>query len=229
MSITITVGTRPSRLALKQVEEVGLQAQQKIHGIYFKVITIATDGDQDKTTAFSLREGSDFFTRQIDEALIKGDIDCAIHSAKDLADNLDERLSIAAITAPIDQHEVLISKGKCTLEQLPRGVIIGTSSQRRKEQLQKYRSDIKIVDIRGNIEERLALLGTAPHLDAIVIAAAGLIRLGLEHRITQRLCPLRFAPHPLQGRLAVLTRKDDIQLQKIFSVLDTRNKSEVGK
>lgn len=225
MPMTIIVGARPSRLALKQVEELA----QKLPDVCFKVVTIATDGDQDKTTPFWLREGSDFFTRQIDAAVIDRDVDCAIHSAKDLPDTLDERLAIAAITAPIDRHEVLISKNNRALDELPEAAVIGTSSLRRKEQLKKYRPDIKIVDIRGNIEERLALLDTKPHLDAIVIAAAGLVRLGLEHRISQRLWLKQFAPHPLQGQLAVVVRKDNIPLQKIFSALDTRNRSEVSK
>ncbi len=185
---------------------------------------IKTTGDKDRRTPISNIEGSDFFTKEIDETLIIGKIDFAVHSAKDLPENLREGLVIAALTSSIDSDDVLVSKSGLTLEELPYATKIGTSSLRRKEQLKKFRNDFQIVDIRGNIEERLRLLDDDEirNLDAIVIAAAGLIRLGLEGRITQRIPFEILRPHPLQGVLAVVTRAKDIDLIKLISAIDHR-------
>ncbi len=208
MERSYKIGTRTSSLALKQVEEV-LGALKKFYpAVGISIVGIDTYGDKDKTTPVSKIEGSDFFTREIDEALLNGKIDFAVHSAKDLADNLREGLVIAAITDSIDPYDVLVSKSGLRLDELRYGAKIGTSSLRRKRQLKNYRKDFQIVDIRGNIEERLRKLDETD-LDAIVIAAAGLIRLGLENRITQRIPSDILRPHPLQGRLAVEARRDD--------------------
>ena len=208
MERSYKIGTRTSSLALKQVEEV-LGALKKFYpAVRISIVGIDTYGDKDKTTPVSKIEGSDFFTREIDEALLNGKIDFAVHSAKDLADNLREGLVIAAITDSIDPYDVLVSKSGLGLDELPYGARIGTSSLRRKRQLKNYRNDLQIVDIRGNIEERLRKLDETG-LDAIVIAAAGLIRLGLENRITQRIPSDILQPHPLQGRLAIEARRDD--------------------
>jgi hydroxymethylbilane synthase len=153
-------------------------------------------------------EGTDFFTRELDEALLKGEIDFAVHSAKDLPDKLADRLVILKITPSIDPCDVLVSKGGLKLDELPHNAKIGTSSVRRKTQLKKYRDDFRIIDIRGNIGERLEKLHSSD-LDAIVIAAAGLIRLGLAEKITQRLPFDVMQPHPLQGALAIVARKGD--------------------
>lgn len=177
-------------------------------GLEAEVVKIDTDGDRDKTTSISGIEGSDFFTRDIDEAILKGDVDFAIHSAKDLPDKLPEGLTVVTITESIDPQDVLVSKHGLKLDELPYKAKIGTSSLRRKQGLKKYRSDLQIVDIRGNIEERLEKLDQ-DDLDAIVIAAAGLLRLGLEHRITERIPFEIITPHLLQGRLAIAARKND--------------------
>ena len=177
-------------------------------GLEAEVVRISTYGDRDKTTPISEIEGIDFFTRDIDEAILKGDVDFAIHSAKDLPDKLPEGLTVAAITESIDPQDVLVSKHGLKLDKLPYKAKIGTSSLRRKQGLKKYRSDFQIVDIRGNIEERLEKLDK-DDLDAIVIAAAGLLRLGLEDRITERIPFEIITPHSLQGRLAIAARKND--------------------
>ncbi len=208
MERSYRIGTRTSSLALKQVEEA-LDALKNFYpAIKASIVGIDTYGDKDKNTPVSEMEGSDFFTREIDEALLNGKIDFAVHSAKDLPDSLREGLVIAAITDSIDPYDVLVSKSGLGLDELPYGARIGTSSLRRKRQLKNYRNDLQIVDIRGNIEERLRKLDETG-LDAIVIAAAGLIRLGLENRITQRIPSDILQPHPLQGRLAIEARRDD--------------------
>lgn len=200
-------------------EIVRLLGEQSLR---FEVKTYDTSGDRDKITPISKIEGGDFFTDTIEKALLNGKIDVAIHSAKDLPDVIDE-LVVCALTKSIDPYDVLISKRNLKLDELPYGAKIGTSSLRRKEQLKKFRCDLQIVDIRGNIEERLGKLDRSD-LDGIVIAAVGLIRLGLEHRITQRIPLEILKPHPLQGALAVEVREDDIEMIDLFSELDTRER-----
>jgi hydroxymethylbilane synthase len=231
-------GTRTSPLALRQVEEV-LQGLRKFYpdfnpvrnfvlpgsiydisnGVKAKIIGIDTSGDKDKVTPISQIEGTDFFTREIDDALLKGEIDFAVHSAKDLPDSLKEGLVIAAQTKSIDPYDALVSKNSLKLAELPQRARIGTSSSRRKTQLSRYRDDFDIVDIRGNTEERLEKLNNGD-LDAIVIAACALVRLGLESRITQRIPFEILKPHPLQGALAIVARREDSNLHNLLSVID---------
>jgi len=218
------IGTRKSPLALRQVEEI-LNILEKTHpAIGVEIVGIETCGDRDKNTPISYAEGSDFFTKEIDEALLGGKIDFAVHSAKDLPDALRDGLVIATMTDSIDPYDALVSKSNLSLDELPYQAKIGTSSLRRKTQLKKYRNDFQIVDIRGNIEERLKLLDFdyKLDLDAIVIAVAGLIRLGLENRIAQRIPFEILRPHPLQGTLAVVARRNDVDLIGLLSAIDCR-------
>jgi hydroxymethylbilane synthase len=219
------IGTRTSPLALRQVEEVLAGLKRSRTSISPEIIGIDTYGDMDKKTPISETERSDFFTREIDEALLAGEADLAVHSAKDLPDVLMPGLFIAAVTESIDPFDVLVSKSGLDLTNLAGGARVGTSSLRRKEALKRFRDDFQIVDIRGNIGERVRFLER--ELDAIVIAAAGLLRLGLEHRITERIPFGILKPHPLQGKLAIVTRADDKNLIGLMSVLDTREKISV--
>ncbi|PIP20203.1 MAG: hydroxymethylbilane synthase [Candidatus Omnitrophica bacterium CG23_combo_of_CG06-09_8_20_14_all_40_11] len=221
MAKTYRIGTRTSLLALKQVEEVVSNLKKFYPDLNVEIIGIDTYGDKDKFTPISQIEGSDFFTREIDEALLKGEIDFVVHSAKDLPDNLAPGLFIAAITKSIDPYDALVSKNNLTLDELKVGAKIGTSSLRRKIQLKNYRKDFQIIDIRGNIEERLKILDETD-LDTIVIAAAGLIRLGLEDRISQRIPFEILKPHPWQGSLAIVARAEDLHLHNLLSVIDSR-------
>lgn len=213
------IGARKSPLALKQVEEV-LSSLKKIYpALKAEVVGIDTYGDKDKITPVSDIEGTDFFTREIEEALLKDEIDFAVHSAKDLPDTIPGGLCIAAITKSIDSYDALVSKNNLLLEDLPKGAKVGASSQRRKGQLKKYRRDFQLIDIRGNIQERLEKF-ESNGLDAIIVAACALIRLGLKERIAQRI-PLKILkPHPLQGSLAVEARKDNPELINLLKVLN---------
>lgn len=226
---TFRIGSRISPLALRQVDEVIKVLKGFYSEIEYKIIGIETYGDKDKVTPISEIEKSDFFTREIDEALLKGEIDFAVHSAKDLPDKIPEGLIIAAITKPLDPSDALISKNNLTIDKLPFGAKIAASSLRRKIQLKKYRNDFQIVDIRGNINERLKKLdkgistGESPdrgELDAIIVATCALVRLGLENRITQRIPLDILTPHPLQGSLAIETKKDNKKLIDMLKVLN---------
>lgn len=213
------VGTRTSPLALRQAEEVISSLRFFYTQIDYEVLGIDTYGDKDKKTSISEIEGSDFFTREVEEALLKGDIDFAVHSAKDLPDGIPKGLVIVAITKSLDVYDALVSKGNLKIDQLRKSAKIGTSSHRRKTQLKRYRDDFQIVDIRGNIEERLQKLNK-DGLNAIVVAACALVRLGLEDRITQRIPFEILTPHPLQGSLAIEVKKDNQRLIDLLKVLD---------
>jgi len=202
------VGTRTSPLALAQVDEIRPYFKKARPDLAIEVVGFETYGDRDKNTPISEMEGSDFFTREIDNALLNKKIDFAVHSAKDLPDKLRTGLKIAVMTPSRDPYDVLVSRTGLTLDALPAGSRIGTSSIRRKNSIRAFRPDLEIVDIRGNIEERLVLLDSED-LGAIVIAAAGLIRLGLEYRITQKIPFEILEPHPLQGKLAIVAREED--------------------
>jgi len=208
----LRIGIRSSPLALKQADEV-ITLFKKMHlKVNFDVVKIDTIGDKDKAKSLEKLEGTDFFTREIEQALLQGKIDLAVHSAKDLPDPLPRGLEIAAILKSIDPYDVLVSKNGLKLKELPLGAKIGTSSARRKIQLKSFRGDFKIRDIRGNIGERLKKLEEGG-LEAIVIAAAGLIRLGLEDRITEKLPFNILRPHLLQGSLAIEIRTDDREMK----------------
>lgn len=213
----IRMGVRPSLLAVKQAEEI----QNLIPAIHFKTILIETQGDKDKKTPFSTIEGSDFFTWEIEEALLSSRIDTAVHSAKDLEENTPPQLTIAAITASISPYECLVSFGNRRLDDLPYGAKIGTSSSKRKEALLRYRADLRVCGIRGTIEERLRQFDEGK-FDAIIMAHAALIRLGLEERIAQIIPVAIIEPHPLQGALAIQVRARDRDLIRLFAILNQK-------
>jgi hydroxymethylbilane synthase len=218
MERSYRVGTRTSPLALKQVEEILNILTKYYSKVELEIVGIDTFGDKDKATPISQIEGTDFFTREVDESLLKGEIDFTIHSAKDLPVNLRDGLTVALVTPTIDPYDVLVSKSDLKLDDLPQGARVETSSFRRKTQLKNYRDDFEINDIRGNIEERLDKLDKS-NLDAIVIAAAGLLRLGLGDRITERIPFGILKPHPLQGSLAIETQENNKEIIDLFKVV----------
>ncbi|RJP29601.1 MAG: hydroxymethylbilane synthase [Candidatus Omnitrophota bacterium] len=206
----IKAGSRPSRLAIEQVKEI----QSLLPEVRLKQVSIDTTGDLDKNTPLFLREGSDFFTREIENALIIGKIDAAIHSAKDLEVNPPKELVTAAITKSISIYDCLVSRGNLPLDKLPGGSIVGTSSFSRKQAIIGYRSDLKPKDIRGNIDERLKQLEEGNY-DAVIIAHAALLRLGYQDKIAQVIPTNIIKPNPLQGCLAIQvlrTRRDLLEL-----------------
>ena len=215
MGYRIKVGTRASRLALAQVEEI----KQLLPEVSFETVAIETKGDKDKHTPIALVENSDFFTGEIEQVLLKKEIDAAVHSAKDLEENTPLDLIIAAMTESVSRYDCLVSRHHFTLDNLPAGSRVGTSSKNRKEGVLKYRNDLVVKDMRGNVEERLKQLYWGD-FDAIVVAHAALIRLGYQALITQIIPVDIIKPHPLQGRLAVQLRKDRLDLIDFFRRID---------
>ena len=191
--------SRQSRLALLQVEELVKEA-----GITdYELIKTTSYGDRHKEVSL-MDEGlaQDFFTRELDEALLEGRADIAVHSAKDLPNPLPDGIELLALTEGKDPSDSLVARDGLTLTTLPEGSKVGTSSAQRKEELLKVRPDLVVVPIRGTIEERIAQVDDGA-VDALIVATCALDRLGLSHRATER---LPFKTHPLQGKLAVTGR-----------------------
>lgn len=213
---SITVAARNSSLSKAQLEEVLAEFNRFYPDITFHPIYIQTVGDLDKKTSLRTLDKTDFFTQQIDRMQLAGQCRLAIHSAKDLPDPLPQGLVIVALTQGVDPSDSLILKEGETLETLPTGAKIATSSDRREQSVQQLRGDLNFVDIRGTIEERLAKL-TEGEIEGLVVAEAALIRLKLTHlnRLT-----LPGETVPLQGKLAVIAREDDREIFDLFKCLN---------
>ncbi|MCB0598261.1 MAG: hydroxymethylbilane synthase [Lewinellaceae bacterium] len=212
MNTTIRIGTRGSKLALWQAHYT--QQQLKTAGIDSELAIIKTQGDRIQHLSFDKMEGKGFFTKEIEDALLREDIDLAVHSMKDLPTRSPEGLSVAAVSYRENPADWLVVRRE-TLEagalfQLPQGAVVGTSSARRKAQLLDFRPDIEIRDIRGNVPTRLRKLSEG-QFDAIMLAAAGLSRLELDTSAFHivKFSPKEFIPAPAQGVLAWQTRAGD--------------------
>ena len=215
----IKIGTRPSLLALKQAEWVSERIKRKYPGLEIEIVKIKTLGDEKlgkENRPLLLREG--LFVKEIEEELLKGNIDVAVHSMKDLPTDISKDLCIAAITEREDARDVFISK-KGNLKEIPSNSVIGTSSIRRKVQVLNYRKDLLVKDIKGNVDTRLKKLEDGGY-DAIVLAAAGLIRLGWREKITEFISTDISLPAPGQGALGIEIRKDDKSVADIASFLN---------
>ena len=219
---TYIVGTRGSRLALRQTERVLESLRAVRPGIRFEVRTIRTEGDR-SSAPLSQFEGRGIFGVEIERALLAREIDIAVHSLKDLPNQETEGLLVAATPRREDPRDALISGDGLTLDRLPAGARVGTSSPRRAAQVLAARPDLRVVDIRGNVDTRIRKVQSGEY-DAIVIAAAGLARLGWLDRATQVFLPTEMLPAAGQGALAVQVRRDDgdaIALARTIDDLDT--------
>lgn len=207
MKKIVKVGSRQSQLALVQTELVISQLKEHFPQWDFELITVKTTGDKFlNSNMYELGKGA--FVKEIEEALLSGAIDMAVHSLKDVPHELPEGLAISAITRREDPRDVFISADDRRFFELDAGAKIGTSSMRRMCELNKLRQDIECVPIRGNINTRIKKIKTCG-LDGIVLAAAGVKRLGMENLITDYFSPDEIVPAVGQGALAVETRADD--------------------
>ena len=203
----LRVGTRGSALALWQTERIRQLLADAGHPT--ERIEIRTTGDMVQDVALARIGTTALFTRQIDEALLEGRIDLAVHSLKDLPTVLPEGLALAAVGEREDPSDALVGRGPTRWIDLPRGGTVATSSLRRKAQLLHARPDLAVADVRGNVDTRLRKLEASNDWSAILLATAGLLRLGLGQRIGERLSPDVMLPAPGQGALAVTARADD--------------------
>ncbi|WAA13941.1 hydroxymethylbilane synthase [Fervidibacillus halotolerans] len=209
----IIVGTRRSKLARTQTKWVIEKLKQIGAPFQFEIKEIVTKGDQILNVTLSKVGGKGLFVKEIEHALLNKEIDFAVHSMKDMPAILPEGLVIGAVPEREDPRDVLITKSGQSLDELPKGSVIGTSSLRRKAQLLVHRPDIHIKWIRGNIDTRLKKLKGNDY-DGIILAAAGLKRLGLEEQNLDYLPLSRFIPAVGQGALAIECREDDLDLRK---------------
>lgn len=214
----LRLGSRGSRLALAQVQEALRFLARVFPNTKAEVIPMDTPGDRDLKTPLSLA-AEDFFTRDLDSALLDGRIEIAVHSAKDLPSRLPSGLIVAALLPAFAPWECMLSNKAPSLSQLSAGARIGISSERRRDWLAKTRPDLKACDIRGGVPERLAQLDAGKY-DALFLASAGLMRLGLADRMTQVFSVEEFEPAAGQGSLAIVSRSEDSQLRASLSALD---------
>ena len=212
----IIVGTRGSALALAQTKQVIRTLKELSPNVSFELDEIKTKGDNLRESAESVLDGKRLFTKEIEESLINKEIRIAVHSMKDLTTELPTGLKIAAVPQRADHRDALISRDKRKFEQLPGGARVGTSSPRRRTQLLAARNDLHIVDIHGNVDTRLRKL-EAGECDAIIVAVAGLARLGMEKRVTELLSTRIMLPAVGQGALAVEAREDDEEMVELLS------------
>jgi hydroxymethylbilane synthase len=214
----IRLGTRGSRLALLQSELVAVRLREAGHDV--ELVPIVTEGD---TRPIDMSPGEGVFVAAIARALLAGDVDIAVHSAKDVPLDEDPGLLIAAYPERADPSDVLITRsGRETLASLARGATVGTDSPRRTGFLLAARPDLKVVPLHGNVETRLRRLDEGG-ADALVLAAAGIDRLGKSARIDVRLTPDVVAPAPGQGALAVQVRRADARIVELVSAIDDQD------
>jgi hydroxymethylbilane synthase len=209
-SAPFRIGTRGSALALWQTEWVRERLRRAGH--MTERVEIRTTGDLVTDVPLSKIGGRALFTKQIDDALLEGRIDLAVHSLKDLPTTLPAGIVLAAVAEREDPSDALVGRGREALawDTLPHGAVVATSSLRRRAQLLHVRADLRVVDLRGNVGTRIAKLDESEDWSAVILATAGLVRLGLQDRISQRLPPEVMLPAPGQGALAVTAREGDL-------------------
>jgi hydroxymethylbilane synthase len=219
------VGTRGSRLAIAQTEIV-LSILREKTSIDFEVVTINTTGDIDRRPIFTIDEKG-IFEKEINQAVISRHVDFAVHSLKDIPSDLSDKLIVASIPKRASPNDVLVSKGKLKLEELPTSAIVGTSSLRRAIQIFRLRPDLHVKPIRGNVETRVRRLGVGEY-DGVILAEAGLIRLGMKDVIAEKFDFKDFVPAPGQGAIAIVCRRQNAELIELLKrAEDPASKIEV--
>lgn len=218
----IIVGSRRSKLAMTQTKWVIKKLEELNPDFTFEIKEIVTKGDRILDVTLSKVGGKGLFVKEIEQAMLSGEIDMAVHSMKDMPSALPEGLMVGCIPKREDARDVLISKGRQKLADLKQGAVVGTSSLRRSAQLLQMRPDLEIKWIRGNIDTRLKKLETEDY-DAIILAAAGLSRMGWKDDVvTEFLDPESCLPAVGQGALAIECRGSDEELLSLFSRLNDR-------
>jgi hydroxymethylbilane synthase len=220
MDRTLTIATRESRLALWQAEHVKALLETRF-GVTVKLLGMTTRGDQILDRSLSKVGGKGLFVKELEVALEQGHADLAVHSLKDVPMDLPDGFALAAVLEREDPRDAFVSNRYASLAELPQGARIGTSSLRRVVQLAALRPDLTIEPLRGNLDTRLRKLDEGGY-DAIVLAAAGLVRLGLAERIRARFEADEMLPAAGQGALGIEVRADDAPLRDALATLVDR-------
>jgi hydroxymethylbilane synthase len=216
---TLRIGTRGSALALWQARQVGALIAAQPNAPAVELVHIKTSGDVQSAVPLWQADGRAFFTREIDRALLEATVDVAVHSLKDLSTQIETGLTLAATLSRADPRDALVSRSGTALRELPRGARIGTSSLRRRALLARARPDATLLELRGNVPTRIERLQRGDY-DAIVVAAAGLVRLGLERHVSEYLPVEDFPPAVSQGVIGVCARAADESTLRWLSALD---------
>ena len=221
----IVIGSRGSKLALIQANWVKSELEKKFKETEFVIEVIKTTGDKILDTPLAKIGDIGLFTKELEEALLEKRVDLVVHSAKDMPTAIPDGLEIGAVTKREDPHDALISRDNLSLKDLPQGATLGTSSLRRRAQILAVRQDLNIVDLRGNLDTRIGKLESG-ELDAIVVAQAGLNRLGRGDESSE-IIPYDIMLHAVgQGALCIEVRENDEQINNIIKILidyDTRH------
>lgn len=215
--MNLRIGSRGSQLALWQANHIAALLRGEGHSVEIEIIK--TTGDRLQEVTFAQVGSKGMFTKEIEEALAEGRVDLAVHSLKDLPTELPQPFALAATPPRVDPRDVFVSVEHRNLAALPEGARVGTSSQRRRAQLKALRPDLEAIEFRGNVDTRLRKLAER-QVEAILLAAAGLDRLGRTDWVRERLDPRDFCPAAGQGSLGIETRKNDAATMEAVAFLD---------
>ncbi|WP_374350309.1 hydroxymethylbilane synthase [Thermomonas sp.] len=215
----LRIATRKSPLAVWQTEHVASRLRAAHPGLQVELVPLSTRGDEILDRSLAAIGGKGLFLKELEIAMQRGDADCAVHSLKDVPMQLEPGFALAAILPRADHADAFVSNHFLHLDELPQGACVGTSSLRRQAQLRALRPDLQLRDLRGNVNTRLAKLDAGDYA-AIVLACAGLTRLGFDARIRARLDAPHWLPAPAQGAIAIECRHDDAATQALCGVLD---------
>lgn len=227
----VRIATRKSPLALWQSEHVAGRLRATHPGVRVELVPMSTRGDEVLDRSLAAIGGKGLFLKELELAMQRGEADCAVHSLKDVPMELEPGFALPAILPRADHADAFVSNHFASLAELPRGARVGTSSLRRQAQLRALRPDLHLLDLRGNVNTRLARLDAGDY-DAIVLACAGLQRLGFDSRIRARLDAPAWLPAPAQGAIAVECRDHAPELHALFAALDdapTRRRVEAER
>ena len=217
---TIRIGTRGSRLALAQAEDVRSRLAALFPDTAFETVTIKTTGDKILDAPLSKIGDKGLFTKELEQELLAGTIDCAVHSMKDMPTKLPDGLGIVAVTERLDPRDVLVSKNGKKLSDFNAGDTIATSSLRRRAQIMALVPGIRVVDMRGNIITRMEKLQANAEIDGMILAHAGIARLGMDRVITEIIATEQVLPPVGQAALAIESRAGDRETNKYFTTLN---------
>ena len=218
----IKIGSRGSPLALWQANWIKDQLESRNPNIPVEIVIIKTSGDKIQDVPLAKIGGKGLFVKELEEALLRKDVDFAVHSMKDMPIKFPFALCIASVTKRENPFDALISRNNIKLNDLPKGAKIGTGSLRRASQLLHYRPDLNLIPLRGNVETRIKKLETEG-LDAIILATAGLIRLGWGNKISEIISPEILLPAMGQGAVGIEARKHDVDNQILLADMDDEN------
>ncbi len=219
MSAVIRIGTRGSVLALTQARLVKKSLAKTHPKLRFELVVVKTTGDKFLSTRIFQKGGTGLFTKELEKKLLNNAIDVAVHSLKDLPTRLPKKLCLAAVTRRLDARDVIVSRKKWNLWSIPFGARVATGSPRRKRQLAIFRPDLRLIDLRGNLDSRIRQVLNDKKFDAIVVAQAGIHRLGRYQRYACAIDPELMLPAVGQGSIGLETRTSDPRTRRLLRAI----------